>query len=70
MPNSTWTILERKDGRKAVILRYEDRVDYLERMSPYDGDKGDEEDIPFNQCIRSEFFGTRRMMLILDTEAV
>ena len=66
MPNSTWTILERKDGRKAVILRYEDRVDYLERMSPSDGDKWDEENVPFNQCIRSEFFGTRRMMLILD----
>lgn len=65
-PNSTWTILERDDGRKAVVLRYEDKTDYLDRTQPLERKPDEEETIVFNECIRSEFIGTQRMMLVLD----
>ncbi|MBP3719877.1 MAG: hypothetical protein J6J41_00935 [Clostridia bacterium] len=65
-PNSTWTILERDDGRKAVVLRYEDKTDYLDRTQPLEKKPDEEETIVFNECIRSEFIGTQRMMLVLD----
>ena len=65
-PRSTWTILERDDGRKAVILRYEGKVDYLDRTHPSKRKQDEEETVVFNQCIRSEFFSMRRMMLVLD----
>ena len=66
-PAFSFTILERTDGRQAVILRYASRKDDLEAgpAVPETGDGDGEEAIPPDTCIRSEFLGMRRLMMVL-----
>ena len=67
-PLSSFSILECKDATRAVILRYESKQDYI-GINP-DIPEADEEDDEFtpNVCIRSEFLGNRRLMIVLSTE--
>lgn len=72
-PRGSFTILERDDGRKTVLLRYVSKTDYLENNeampeieSEEDDDDDAEETVPFDTCIRSEFLGLRRLMIVLD----
>ena len=69
-PECTYTILKREDERAAAILRYESKKDYLGAepgMSEIDfGDQETEVQIPFDTCIRSEFLGMRRMMIVFN----
>ena len=64
-PDSTFTILEREDGRRAVILRYESKKDYIgpeQNISELDED---ETEVSPDVCVRSEFLGARRLMIVL-----
>ncbi len=68
-PDSSFTILEREDGRRAVILRYASKKDYLEadrNLTEWDEDEDTE--VTSDECIRSEFLGTRRLMIVLAAE--
>lgn len=69
-PFGCFTVLERKDGTLAAILHYESKKDLLEdlpEISVDEEDEGDEEqeNVPSDTCIRSEFLGMRRLMIIL-----
>ncbi len=67
-PHSTFTILKRDDGMKAVILRYESKEDYSgEDIGIQEQDEDDEEFSP-DVCIKSEFIGARRLMIVLSGE--
>ena len=68
-PDCCFSILKRDDGRSAVILRYEARKDLIEGLPRMDGAddeeaSGDEEEVPPDTCISSEFLGMRRMMIL------
>lgn len=58
-------VLRREDDRVAVILRYESRKDYLggDDNVP-ETDEDEEPDVMPDTCIRSEFLGMRRMMIV------
>ena len=62
---SSFTILQREDDMHAVILRYQSKEDYI--GSNEDIPDTDEEDNEFTPdvCIRSEFLGARRLMIVL-----
>lgn len=69
-PFGCFTVLKRKDGTLAAILHYESKKDLLEdlpEISVDEEDEGDEEqeNVPSDTCIRSEFLGMRRLMIIL-----
>jgi len=63
--NSVFTILKRKDGMLAVILRYESKEDYVGTNSAIPEQNEDETEFTPDVCIRSEFLGTRRLMIVL-----
>ena len=69
-PHCSFTVLERDDGRLAVILHYESKKDLLEDLPelPEDEDEDEKEEVPADTCIRSEFLGMRRLMIILSRE--
>ena len=68
-PDSSFTILEREDGRRAVILRYASKKDYLETdQNLTERDEDEDTEITSDECIRSEFLGTRRLMIVLAAE--
>lgn len=72
-PFGCFGILKRSDDRLAAVLHYEAKKDLLEDLPELPESEEDEEDeyeeVPFDTCIRSEFLGMRRMMIILgDTE--
>ena len=62
---SSFTILQREDDMHAVILRYQSKEDYI--GSNEDIPETDEEDdeLTPDVCIRSEFLGARRLMIVL-----
>ena len=63
-----FSLLKRSDERLAAILCYESKKDLLEdlpELPESENDDGDEEEVPPDTCIRSEFLGMRRMMIIL-----
>lgn len=67
--DSSFTILEREDGRRAVILRYASKKDYLEAdQNLTEWDEDEDTEITSDECIRSEFLGTRRLMIVLAAE--
>ena len=59
-PLCAFTILDKGDDNRAVILRYDSKKDYLGE----DDNKSEEENL-FDVCIRSEFNSMRRMMINL-----
>ncbi|GEM_PF-704065 len=61
--DSSWTILERDDGNMAVILRYDGPRDKKGKDGP---EEEEEKELELNTCIRSEFFGMHRLMMVLD----
>ncbi len=67
-----FSILKRSDNRLAAILHYESKKDLLEdlpELPESDDDEDDEGDeVPSDTCIRSEFLGMRRMMIILSDQ--
>ena len=65
---TSFTILERDDGLKAVILRYKSKKDYIGTNSDMPEQDEDDDDFAPNICIRSEFLGARRLMIILSGE--
>ena len=67
-PVSTFTILKREDGRLAAVLRYKAKKDYLDTEPDiYDTGEGEEDaPIPSDTCIRSEFIGMWRMMILME----
>ena len=68
IPYGCFSILERDDNRLAAILHYEAKKDLLEdlpELPESDDDEDTEEEVPPDTCIRSEFLGMRRMMIIL-----
>ncbi len=64
-PNSTFTILKRDDGMNAVILRYESKEDYIGDSNEIPEQDEEEEDFKPDVCIKSEFLGARRLMLVI-----
>lgn len=62
---TSFTILERDDDRRAVILRYISKQDYMETNSDIQEEDEDDDDFEPDVCIRSEFLGTRRLMIVL-----
>lgn len=66
-PLSSFTILERKDATRAVILRYESKQDYI-GINPDIPEADEDDELTPNVCIRSEFLGNRRLMIVLSTE--
>ena len=64
----SFMILNRKDGHKAAILRYDSRNDILgeDENAETVSAGGEDEDIIFGECIRSEFNYMRRMMLVFE----
>ncbi|MBO7664184.1 MAG: polysaccharide biosynthesis C-terminal domain-containing protein [Clostridia bacterium] len=69
-PESCFTILQRDDGNPAAILHYQSKKDLLEDLPelPEEEDEDDEdvlEEVPRDTCLRSEFLGMRRLMIIL-----
>lgn len=69
-PHCSFTVLERDDGRLAAILHYESKKDLLEDLPelPEDEDEDEKEEVPADTCIRSEFLGMRRLMIIHSRE--
>ena len=71
-PSGTFSLLKRDDNRVAAVLHYEAKKDLLEDLPEIeldDEDEGEGEEVPFDSCIRSEFLGMRRVMMILsDTD--
>lgn len=67
-PFSSFTILEREDGTRAVILRYESKEDYIGTNLDIPEVDEDNDEFAMNVCIRSEFLGARRLMIVLSTE--
>ena len=67
-PHGTFSVLQRDDGRRSVIVRYESKEDYI-GANP-DIPEQDEEETEFlpDVCIRSEFLGARRLMIVLGGE--
>ena len=66
-PRYSFTILEREDGKRAVILRYVSPKDLLESESETEESENENDDteIPLDTCIRSEFLGMRRLMMVM-----
>ena len=62
---SSFTILQREDDMRAVILRYRSKEDYIGKNEDFA--EVDEEDDEFEPdvCIRSLFLGMRRLMIVL-----
>ncbi len=62
----SFMILNREDGHKAAILRYDSRNDILEDDSNAGivSENGENEEIIYGECVRSEFNYMRRMMLV------
>ena len=67
-PHSSFTILERDDGMRAVVLRYESKEDYIGTDDDIPEQDEDETDFSTDICIRSEFLGARRLMMVLSKE--
>ncbi len=64
-PYSVFTVLKRDDGMLAVILRYESKDDYIGKNNTIPEQDEDETEFTPNVCIRSEFLGARRLMIVL-----
>ncbi len=66
-PDCCFSILKRSDDRISVVLHYDSKTDLLEDLPEYDDSEDDEkkEEVPPDTCIRSEFLGMRRLMIIL-----
>ena len=65
-PESSFTILEREDGRRAVILRYASKKDYLGTdQNTSAGNEDEDTEVTPDECVRSEFLGARRLMIVL-----
>ncbi len=63
-PLSAFTILEKGNGDRSVILRYNSRKDYMGDGGEEDEDELSEmEENLYDECIRSEFNSMRRMMI-------
>ena len=62
----SFMILNREDGHKAAILRYDSRSDILGENADAGtvSENSENEEIIFGECIRSEFNYMRRMMLV------
>jgi hypothetical protein len=64
-PHSSFTILEREDGMRAAILRYESKKDYIGENEDMPEQDEDETEFSPDTCIKSEFLGARRLMIVL-----
>ena len=64
----SFMILNREDGHKAAILRYDSRRDILgqDEKARITDINGEDEEIIYGECVRSEFNYMRRMMLVFD----
>jgi Na+-driven multidrug efflux pump len=62
----SFMILNREDGHKAAVLRYDLRNDILgeDENAGTVNESGEDEEIVYGECIRSEFNYMRRMMLV------
>lgn len=65
---TSFTILERDDGLRAAILRYKSKKDYIGTNSDIPEHDEDDDDFAPNICIKSEFLGARRLMIVLSGE--
>jgi Na+-driven multidrug efflux pump len=64
-PYTSFTILEREDAKHAVILRYESKEDYIGTNPDIPEQDEDDDEFAADVCIRSEFLGARRLMIVL-----
>ena len=64
-PHTSFTILERKDGLHAVVLRCESKKGLIGAEEAVPETQGDEEEFSHDVCIRSEFLGAERLMIVL-----
>lgn len=65
---TSFTILERDDGALAAILRYGSKKDYIGTDQDIPEQDEDDDEFAPNICIRSEFLGARRLMIIFSRE--
>lgn len=65
VPYSSFTILEREDDTHGVILRYESKEDFIGANDDIPETEEDDDEFAPNVCIRSEFLGARRLMIVL-----
>ncbi len=68
-PYSSFTVLQRDDDMRAVILRYESKQDYIEGNTDIQAQDEDETEFEPDVCIRSEFLHARRLMIVLSEKA-
>lgn len=65
-PYCCFNVLKREDDKHSVILHYRAKKDIIEDLTEIDEDDEDSEnEVPENTCLRSEFLGMRRLMIIL-----
>ncbi|MCR4762044.1 MAG: hypothetical protein K5696_00795 [Lachnospiraceae bacterium] len=62
---TSYSILERDDGMRGVILRYESKKDYIGANPDISEQDEDDDELVTDVCIRSEFLGARRLMMVL-----
>ncbi len=67
-PHSSFTILERDDGMRAAILRYESKEDFIGSNEDIVEVGEDDDEFSPDVCIRSEFLKARRLMIALSKE--
>jgi Na+-driven multidrug efflux pump len=64
-PYSSFSILKREDDTHGVILRYESKEDFIGANDDIPETEEDDDEFAPNVCIRSEFLGARRLMIVL-----
>lgn len=62
---TSFSILKRDDDMRAAILRYESKEDYIGANPDIPELDEDDDEFAPNVCIRSEFLGARRLMIVL-----
>lgn len=68
-PHSSYTVLERDDGMRAAIIRYESKDDYIGSNEAIPEVDEDDDEFSPDICIRSEFLKNRRLMIVLSKES-
>ena len=67
-PHSSFTVLERKDGMCAAIFRYESKEDFIGANCDIPEVDEEDDDLVPDECVRSEFLGARRLMIVFGSK--
>ncbi len=67
-PYCEFLILRKENMTRSIIFRYDSKTDYLKDHGIEETDEEEDEELPFDECIRSEFNFSRRIMMQLKSE--